>query len=163
MIKDYEKELQIDILSLDTEWIQQPRLFMKYADLQSESRKELDELKQKQKVKRSELLLEAAEGGEELIGSKPTVSAIDAWVESQKSYKELVQQIIDKEYELNILTGAVRAFDQKKAALENLVRLWQGSYFSGPREPKDYTATDGVAEQVKPTRKGNKNGKKKAD
>lgn len=160
MRKDYEKELEIDILSLDTEWIQQPRLFMRYAELQSESRKELDELKQKQKIKRSELLLEAAEGGEELIGSKPTVSAIDAWVESQKSYKEITQQIIDKEYELNILSGAVKAFEQKKSALENLVKLWQGSYFSGPREPKDYTATDGVAEKVKPTRKkGDKNGK----
>lgn len=156
MSGSFEKDMEIDVLALDLEWINQPKKFMKYAEHQSQARKELDELRQAQKVKRSELLLEAAEGGENLIGGKPTVSAIDAWVESQKEYKEFIQEIINKEYEYNILSSAVKALDQRKSALENLVKLWQGSYFSGPREPRDFSASDGIENEVKPKRKRSK-------
>lgn len=153
MKNDYEKESSIDVLALDVEWIHQPGRFMKYAEKQASAKRELDELKQELKVLESELLLQAAEEGEELIGSKPTVAVVDAWVKSNKRHIEASKEIIQKDYELNILQSAVRAFDQRKSALENLVRLWQGSYFSGPREPKDYSAVDGVVEQVRPKRK----------
>ena len=47
------------------------------------------------------------------------------------------QALIDAKYENDIAEGVVKALDQKKSALENLVRLLGVSYFAGPNVPHD--------------------------
>jgi hypothetical protein len=38
-----------------------------------------------------------------------------------------------------VASTVVRAIDQKKTALENLVKLLGASYFAGPKAPRDLT------------------------
>ena len=45
-------------------------------------------------------------------------------------------QIAVAQYELEVMGAAVRALDQKKSALENLVRLQGQNYFAGPSVPR---------------------------
>jgi hypothetical protein len=74
--------------------------------------------------------------------------------------------LIEAAYQLNIIQSAVRAFDHRKAALENEVKLWLGAYYSGPKEPRDIPggkrvvdiARDRVASRVR-----NEMNKKAAD
>ena len=49
-------------------------------------------------------------------------------------------EVIDARYEFNTAKGAVRAVDQRKESLENLVRLHGQHYFAGPKIPRDLSS-----------------------
>lgn len=152
----FQEDLDIDPVALDIEWLNQPQRFMKYSQEMAELKKELDLLKQKLKVLESKLILRANENGKVLFDAKPTVAMVDSWVKTQEEHIDLTEQIIEKEYELNLLSNAVTAFNQRKSSLENLVKLFLADYFSGPKEPRDFTKTEIIHEKVKPKRR-NKN------
>jgi hypothetical protein len=136
-MNDYEKDLEIDPESLDLEWLRHSNIFMKYSEQKADAKRELDRANEKVKTIRSELILEARKGGEELIGVKPTDSIVEAWYRVQDKYIDVITEKIEAEFSYNILDGAVYAFQNRKTALENLVKLMIAGYFAGPVEPKD--------------------------
>ena len=131
---NYEADLEIDQDSLDREWLRQPHLFMKYSELSAEAKHKMDKAAERVKTIRSQLILQATEGGEELIGVKVNMQTVEAWYRTQDDYKMAKQEFNSAEYTYNILQGAVFAFQQRKTALERLVELWRGGYFSSPKE-----------------------------
>ena len=48
-----------------------------------------------------------------------------------------MEEYQNAEYEYSILNTAVKALEQKKSALENLVKLHLGGYFSEPAQDKE--------------------------
>lgn len=134
MDENYADNLKIDINALEEEWLNQPRLYAKYSKIKAEAKADMDRAAEKVKTVRSELILEARKGGKDLLGFNPTDSSIEAWYRTQKKWLNAREEYIDAEYEYNILDGAVFAFSQRKYALENLVSLWIGNYYSSPRE-----------------------------
>ena len=70
---------------------------------------------------------------------------MEAWYRTQPEFIQARDEENDAEFEYNILDGAVFAFSQRKTALESLVSLWIGQYFSTPREPK---AAKGIQEMA---------------
>lgn len=132
----YENDLDIDLEMLEKEWLKQPGLYAKYSQLKAEAKKEMDRAAEKVKTVRSELILKAKKGDKELLGFKPTESTIEAWYRTQDAWQEAKQEYIDAEYEYNMMDGAVFAFSQRKSALESLVSLWIGNYYSTPKSPK---------------------------
>ena len=136
-MSDYKNDISIDPESLDLEWLRHSSTFMQYSELKAEAKRELDRAKEKKKTIRSELILRARKGGPDLIGCKVTDQTVEAWYRTQEGYIDAVEELADAEYEHNILDGAIFAFQNRKTALENLVKLMLAGYFAAPSEPKD--------------------------
>ena len=128
---EYSKDVSIDIDSLELEWLRQPSLYMKYAEKAARADQRVKSLKQKL------IVLKATIWQREVLKAekKPTDKQLDAFVESDPEYEKLSDEIISATYESDIFYSAVKAMDHKKSSLENEVKLWQGGYFSGPKEP----------------------------
>jgi hypothetical protein len=58
---------------------------------------------------------------------------------TQDKYKEATEEFLQAKYEAKIASGASRAVDHRKSALENLVKLHGQQYFAGPMVPRDLT------------------------
>jgi hypothetical protein len=68
---------------------------------------------------------------------KVTEAAVTHTIISQGKYKESQEELMQAEYESNIASAAVNAFNARKVALENLVKLYGQQYFAGPKMPRD--------------------------
>jgi hypothetical protein len=134
---NYENDIRIDESSLDVEWLDQASLMMRYARHSAEARKLMDEAKQDMDVIRAEIDKEIRENPEHFGIDKVTEGSIQSTILTEKRYKIKVQAYLDAKYEADMAQGAVRAFDARKDALENLVRLNGQQYFAGPKIPRD--------------------------
>lgn len=134
---NYDKDLAIDPHNLAEEWLQQPNLYMKYSELAAEAKKKLQLMHEDLKVKRSELVKYAKDNPDKLPGGKSNDSTVEAYYRDHPAHKKLYAELIEQEFTVNLLDAAVQAFNQRKVALENLVRLWAAQYFAGPKEPID--------------------------
>jgi len=134
---NYEQDLAIDPHSLDEEWLRQPGLYMKYSKEAANAERVRDLAKEKVGVVKAELdraiRKEPIKYGLEKITDTPVAGAVLL----QSEYKEAANALIEADFKLNILKSAVRAFDHKREALENAVKMWLGGYFSGPKVPRD--------------------------
>jgi len=136
----WQKDVTIDPLALDVEWVRQASLFGKYCVEQAKSRDSISRLKDKRDVTKAELGLAIKKNPSAYGIEKVTEGTVDAIIVSNKSFQQICSEVADAEYELEILSGAVRAMDQKKSALENLVKLQGQNYFAGPSVPRDIGA-----------------------
>lgn len=137
-MSEYKKDLEIDIEELEIEWVRHSVVSNKYSDLKADAKLVLDRTEEKKKTIRSQLILQAQKGNaEDLEDVKLTDKNVEAWYRTQPEYIKAVEERNQAEYEYNILTGVVFNFNDRKTALENLVKLCLGSYYSGPVEPRD--------------------------
>ena len=136
---NYEKDIRIDDSSLDVEWLEQPALFMRYAKHSAEARRLLDEAKQKLDVTKAEVDKAVRENPEACGIVKVTEGAVQSAILTNADYTEAYQEYLNAKYEADMASYAVQAFNQRKEALENLVRLHGQSYFAGPKIPRDLT------------------------
>ena len=136
MSKNYKEDLQIDMNSLETEWEKQPVLYMEYAEQLAEANRERDYKKQVLEIVTAELDKKARTDYsiEQELG-KLTEKAINSWIIIQDEYRQAQFELTESKHEAAILSAAVSAIEQKKSALENLVKLWAAGYYSTPREP----------------------------
>ena len=135
---DYEKDLAIDPDALDVEWLEQPELLFRYSSKVARTQQNAALAAERTRIVKSEIIRAAQEDPESTIGNKKaTVQAIEAYYRSHKDYVKTKEEQIKAEYEASILAAAVSAIHQRKAALENLVRLHGMQYFAGPNMPRD--------------------------
>lgn len=136
---DFKEDIKIDPSILDVEWLMQPQLFMKYAEALATAEKRVDRAKEVLDITKAELDSAVRSDPEPYTMSdkKPTEGQISNIIAQQPEFKEKLKAFNDARSEVRILIAAVRAFDQRKVALENLVRLHGQSYFAGPLEPRD--------------------------
>ena len=134
---NYENDVKIDSTALDLEWLQQSELMYKYAYHAAETKKEVDEAKERLEIgkARIEMDIRSTPGAYGL--EKITEGAVQSTLLLQPDYETLTKEFIQAKYENEVALAAVRAIDQRKTALENLVRLLMASYFAGPQSPRD--------------------------
>jgi hypothetical protein len=121
------------------EWLEQAELATSYGRHVAELRREVNRLEEQKKITRSELIQEANEDPQGTIGKdKPNAADIEAYYRRSKKYQEVVDDLNEAQYELELAEVAKNeiAFT-RKAALENLVRLHGQQYFAGPSVPRD--------------------------
>ena len=128
----FKDDLAIDPDALDVEWLGQSELYGKYAELDAQAKQNLREAEENLKVIRSELMMEARQSGE-----ATTDKQCEAYYRTHPDHKEAKEDLIEAEYESNMMTAAVFAFNQRKVALENLSRLVIANYFSAPEAPRN--------------------------
>lgn len=134
---NYEQDVSIDETALDVEWLQQANLMYKYARYQAETKKAMDEAKERLDFIKAKLEMDIRANPENYGLSKVTESAVASTILLQPEYQEASKKYIGARYENDVAAAAVRAIDQKKTALENLVKLLSVSYFAGPSAPRD--------------------------
>jgi hypothetical protein len=134
---NYEQDMKISPSDLDTEWLAQPSLMFKYANICATAEKKKDEAKEQLDFVKAEIdqeiRLDPGKFGLEKIVEK----AVENTILSQGRYKTASEEFIQAKYEWNVAKGAVDAVEQRKTALENLVRLHGQNYFAGPKIPRD--------------------------
>ena len=140
---DYASDVIIDKDALDDEWINQPSLFMRYAEAQAESKMELDRAHEAVKVARSEIIRELKNDY-----PKMTEKVIEAHYRTDERHLDAKEAMIEAEYVYNMLNAAVMAMHQRKMALENLVRLQGQEYFSTPTPKGTEKEKEVVREQM---------------
>lgn len=134
---DYERDVGIDEQALDIEWLQQASLMYRYAKHQAQTRKAMDEAKERLDYVRASLEMDIRANPDKYGLSKVTEAAIASTILLQGGYQGASKAYINAKYENEIAGATVRAIDQKKTALENMVRLLAASYFAGPQAPRD--------------------------
>lgn len=145
---DFQGDVRPDHLALDVEWVEQPGLLMKYSKLQAQSDKTVDEIEQNLKVKRSQLILDCHNDPNLLgVDVKTTDKNIEAYYRTHSEHKQLKQDLIQAQYEANMLRNAVFAVQTKKVALQEMDRLLLAEYFSAPTTPRNLDVEVAVRRQ----------------
>jgi hypothetical protein len=136
---NYEQDINIDPESLDVEWLQQPKLMLKYTNLAAETKRTVDLAKEKLDLIKAELDKQIRTHPEDFIKGidKITEALVSNTILSLGEYIDVNAEYIEARYQNEITNNAVRALEQKKSALENLVKLYGQQYFAGPKVPRD--------------------------
>lgn len=136
---DFSADVEIDPNALDVEWMRQSSLFYKYGKMLAKARDEMDRAKSNVDLEEAKTSLVVRENPEKYVseGLKITEGVISSVIESLPNVINAKKEYDSARYEFNLIQAAVSAMDQKKAALENLVRLNGQAYFSSPSVPRD--------------------------
>lgn len=130
---NYAKDIEIDQDALDREFVNQPYLYMKYAELSARADIKARRAKDDLEVLAAAIYKEVVEESDK----KPTDKAIQAEINDNKEYRELMHRYLELKYEADLMAAAVKAMEHKKTSLENLTKLWIGSYYSTPKQTND--------------------------
>ena len=136
---DYKKDILIDPDNLDLECLNQPNLYMQYAELQAEARKEYDLAKRELDRATASLGNEVRKNPEHYGVSKVTNDAILSVIATDKYVETAQQRVIQARYEQELLSYVLSALDQRKRSLNNLVVLHGQQYFAGPENIRPLT------------------------
>ena len=118
----------IDQNLLDVEWVNQPKLFFKYAEQLAEAERRLDEAERKLKALDADID-SIIRGREE----KVTEAMVKSKILGDKKHQEQEELIAKRRYKCSLLRAAVQSLDQRKRALEKLVDLHGQQYFATPK------------------------------
>jgi hypothetical protein len=138
---DYDKDIRIDEKNLDVEWCEQSTLALKYSKYWAECKKTLLAAEERIKVVKAELIKEANEDPEKCCSKeKPNGADIEAYYRNDRRHKDAKAAWMNAQYEFDMAEIAKNEICfTRKAALEQLVKLFLGNYFSGPKMPRDLT------------------------
>lgn len=132
-MNEYEKHLNIDENALDKEWREQPILYMQYATKLADAEATKQQQKEFLELIKAELDSEIRTEAK-VKGEKITESNIQSKILQDKMYRKELLNYNNYVFKTNILNSAVKAFEHRKKALEKLVELWIGGYFSIPKQ-----------------------------
>lgn len=133
----FKNDIEINPDALDIQWVKQASLFGEYCMEQAGARAKLDAIKERLDVKVAGLGLKIRANPATFGLDKVTEASVQAVILLDAECAKLREEIAVAQYELEVMGAAVRALDQKKSALENLVRLQGQNYFAGPSVPRE--------------------------
>jgi len=137
--KSVESVLEIDEHNLDREWTRQPKLYFRWAEQAADARLAMDEAKAAVEVARAVVDSEIRADPERYgIEGKVTEKAVEASVSRSAACVGAVRKFGRAKHRYEIMTALVSALEQRKSALENLVRLHLANYYSEPLAPKEH-------------------------
>lgn len=137
---NFENEISIDLDDLHTEWQTHSQVRYKYASEVSFLDRVLKKMNEEIAIVKSTLIKEY-----KIKNVKATVQQTEAFCISHIEYIQVRDKQIDIEYDLNMAKNALKAFDDRKTALENEVKLWGANYFSAPNEDRTIKAGKSIA------------------
>jgi len=132
-LTDVELDIGVDENRLDEEWVRQPRLFHRYSVELADARMEFDEAKADLEVIQADLDRDVRENPINYAIEKLSEKRIEAVVTAQEICVDSQKVMNEAKHKVAIFQAAVNALDQKRAALENLVKLRLADYYSEPK------------------------------
>jgi hypothetical protein len=123
---DFESDLKIDEYSLNEEWKNQPALFDKWSKISAQAKREAEIAKDNVEIVKAEIARDIRLSNE----VKLTEKAIEQSIILDKRYKIAFREFINKKHDSDVLSGTLRAFDQRKDSLEYLTKLYLSNYYT---------------------------------
>ena len=136
-MSEYDDDTKVDKYALDEEAELQPARYKKWSDRVAEATLKRDRLESKLEVLDAKLGKKARRALENELGKRPTEEMVKVEIRLDPERQELVDNLHQLNYEINVLKGGRSAMDHKKTALELLTKLHIASYFSKPVVPKE--------------------------
>jgi len=133
----YEDDIRIDETALDVEWLEQPSLMMKYARHCAQMEYNYDKAKEALDLARAELDFDIRSSPSHYDINKLTEAVVSNTIMMSKKFNNANDEMLSAKFEFNIAKNALKAFEQRKETLENMVRLHGQNYFAGPKIPRD--------------------------
>jgi hypothetical protein len=136
---DYYEDLKFNPENLGEEWQKQPVLYSRYADLAADAELAYNKAVEHKKTVRSQIWMDAAQGGEDILGKgmKPTEKNVEAYMRQSPKYRKAKEAELEAKHVMDVLKNAVFAFHQRKVALESTVQLVVSKIYASPSEPKE--------------------------
>jgi hypothetical protein len=131
---DYKQDLEIDFFNLHLNYRDQASNFMKWSE------KWVNSVRERDKRKRFLRINIRKNPDQYDLPAKPSVAAANAAMDED-------EELIRLTYEVNLYQSAKDAFNQRRYALDGLIKLYLNGYFAGP-----HPATLNVKEEVKAER-----------
>lgn len=132
---NYELDITIDGEALDQEWLRHPVLMLKYAQHSAKMQHKLEAAKQALDIAKSEADKMIRTDPESYEILKVTEASVANAIINEDGYKSAYEDYLSTKYEADMARAAVNAFEHRKSALENLVKLYGQQYFAGPSAP----------------------------
>jgi len=129
-LTQFKDDLIIDKYDLDGEWLKQPIIFSKWSMEYSQAILERDRAKQKVELVRAQLDLKIRSNPKDYGLEKVTESSVNSIISLEKEYKDALEELNQAVYNLSVMSAAKEAIDQKRAALENLTKLFLAGYWA---------------------------------
>lgn len=123
---------EIDQNRLDEEWVNQPKLFFRYAKKLADTKQNLDNVKNYLNITHAEISKNIRDNPEKFDLAKVTEKAIESLIPLQKTHNFALLKLNEAKHEVDIYQAAVTALEHRKVALQNLVSLHGQNYFSTP-------------------------------
>ena len=135
-------EIKLDKTNLDEVALRLPTLYDEWGTQWVNATRERDKIKERLSVVRAQADEEIRKSPKD-FGWDSDKSPTEAWVAQQiilhDKVKEANEELIEAQYEVNMMSVAKETIEHTRRALEILTDLWKGSYFSArSRESSSY-------------------------
>ena len=128
---NYEKDLNIDKDSLEDCLVEQPELYAKWSTIWADAQRERDQAKDNLNVEKARLDMKIRKNWDILgFDKKPTDMAITTWICAHDDFRKVNFALINATHAVNVLEAAKWAFQHRKDALDNLVKLYLNNYYA---------------------------------
>lgn len=127
----------IDEDNLDREWLQQPDLVQDYAEQHANAKRDLANAKVSLDLIEAETELSIRKNPEEFDIEKITESIVKAKVLTCHDFQKAQRVVINRQYNVDLLSAALSSLEHRKKSLENLTTLFMAGYFGSPKLPDD--------------------------
>lgn len=134
---DYEEFMDIDEDSLDVEWLEQPKKMVQMVKIAAKVKINMERAKDNLAQVKAELAKKVRAAPEKYGIEKITIDAVNDVVQTNAKYIEAYEEYLEAVYENDVASGSVKATEQRKSSLENLVKLHGQQYFAGPKVPRN--------------------------
>ena len=144
-----EEDLAIDKYRLDREWLHQPQLYLKYAMASAHFNKLAALAADEVKVIEANLEADAAEDPEACLGRgvKATIDRCKSYALQHPQRAKARNKAVQAKWHADMALNAVFAMNQRKDALEQLVRL-QGMELNSAPVARDSISREGQSEML---------------
>lgn len=134
---DPEEDFPINPEELEIECIRQPSLYFQYARAAADGERLAKDAEEKVKQVRSELIKEAWEDPEGCLGmKKATKDTVEAYYRTHEDYIEAKGELIQAEYERDVLNGAKWSVSGRKDSIAGLIKLAVMGWYASPDSPR---------------------------
>jgi len=157
IIEQSQIDIKIHKDHLEDDWENHSELALFYHIQLANSIKERDSLKEQVSNKEASLAIEIRKDPKLFGVEKVTENAIFELSKTNKPLYDLRNNLLELDYQVNLLKGVTIAFDHRKKALEEEVSLYIAGYFSPKLKPELKPTTDTQVKLLN-TKKGKPNG-----
>jgi len=143
-----ESILEIDLNILEEEWVNQPKLYFRFASQLADARREEGEAKNQIEVTKAELDLairtnpEKFDQPEKDGKCKPTEKSIAAAIIGDEDYEKSFTAHLNAKHAVDILQAMTIALEHRKKALEKAVDLHGQNYWAKPYTKNEKETTE---------------------
>lgn len=153
-----ELDVRADPDRLDEQWVSQPRLRWRWSRELADARELLNRAKADLEVCEAELKLTIRDNPDRFGLKKATEASVEETCRTQEEWQGAKRSVVEAQHEVDVLAAAVAAVDDRKEALENLVRLRLADYYGEPRAPEGARERLEEAGRATVRRRGRKDG-----